>query len=88
MGDFSKKKKAIYTFAVIWLVFAFVGCGYWLKKARRVFRMETYEECVANGYPVLEGIPDRCKGPGEKYFKAELLPFELAPRLESGEKSQ
>ena len=79
MEDYSKKKKTIYILVVVWLVFALVGFGFWFKKARKVAKIETFEECVAYGYPVLEGYPDRCKGPGEQYFEAQPQPGEKEP---------
>lgn len=61
----SKRKVIIIVIALIVLAAAGIGAYWYIQKTKTV---NSYDECVAAGHPILESYPERCMSPDGKQF--------------------
>ena len=64
------KKTLTYFIIVVAIVLIAVGLWFYLKSPR--IEVQSFEECVKAGYPVMESYPRQCKAPDGKTFVEDI----------------
>lgn len=75
-GSASGGKKIIATlfFLLAAVVALFLVMYPKLKETKSRPKVSTFEECVAQGYPVMESYPRQCSAPGGRNFVESFIP--------------
>lgn len=78
-----KNKKLLYGILVI-AVLAIAGIGLFVYQNKLITteKINSFEECIKAGYPVLESYPRQCKTQDGKTFVEEVTPPKKLPKLE------
>lgn len=81
-----KNKKLFYGILVITvLAIAGIGLLVYQNKHMTTEKINSFEECAKEGYPVLESYPRQCKIPNGKTFVEEVTPPKKLPKLKACE---
>lgn len=59
---------------LIILVVAAVAAVFYFRERQAIAQIQTFEECVQNGFPVQESYPRRCSTPDGRSFVEEITP--------------
>ena len=60
-------------FFLVILLSVFVSCFYLFKKEKKTIKtVDSFEECVEEGYPILQTYPETCQTPDGRIFEKEV----------------
>ncbi len=57
---------------LIIVVIAIAGTGWWIYKNDKPVSINSFEECVAAGYPIMESYPEQCRTPEGQTFTRDI----------------
>lgn len=66
------------TAVLIILIASSIG-GYYLYNQQKIAQVNSFEDCVAAGYPVMESMPQKCRTPDGRNFTDKILVPPLQP---------